>query len=606
MITIDYIEDDEEFYVSFGGQHFNHLYSFVKSEGFKFNPKIKTWKSDDRQTIKSLLEYCDSLNETPNISFEKSILDEVDSKRESELVYFRKPFDRALIAVEPLKGKHPYENYQIDEIKKGISKNRHAYFLPMGFGKTLIMTAVISHFLRNGQIEKALIVCPTNALINIKRELVKFSSIIKEHDILIVTNDNKEEAFGSHIINIMAYHTFIGISDMAYKEKNKGILKKYVKPPLDLSSWSNDICLFCDESHYIKSHSSLRSRVLLMHRSFFKFRYILTGTPITKYFNDIYTQIKLLDESLVPKDYFKFLKDIASIGNRFSPYAINFIKKDRQEVYENIFSHLVSKYNADDVLDLPELIINKDYIELPKLQKEIYRAFIEYSLSKIIEENGYLVPKKLKSTFQFVSLALDNPKLLLKHEFSSDFLNAKIKSFRSIKQHGKFEACKELIDEWVSEGKKITIFDAHPSVLDELAEQFKKYNPIVIHGQIEIPKNKTTSQYREELLDNFKEKSNCNLLLAQQSMFSVAINLQCCSRVLYFSRTYSLVDWVQSLKRFHRPLQKEKVIVHVLIFEETLDERLDSILEGKKQENDELFMKDTVSKEEIKDFFSGK
>jgi SNF2 family DNA or RNA helicase len=88
-------------------------------------------------------------------------------------------------------------------------------------------------------------------------------------------------------------------------------------------------------------------------------------------------------------------------------------------------------------------------------------------------------------------------------------------------------------------------------------------------------------------------------------VLSTAINLTECTRVIYFSRNFSYLDWSQSIKRFHRIGSSEPVIINPIISENTLEERVETALRNKKDLDDTIFSKDYLTQEEWKKIFTG-
>jgi len=81
--------------------------------------------------------------------------------------------------------------------------------------------------------------------------------------------------------------------------------------------------------------------------------------------------------------------------------------------------------------------------------------------------------------------------------------------------------------------------------------------------------------------------------------------LQEATRVVYFSRNYSLVNYLQSMKRAHRIGSQEKVVVHPLIFEDSLNVYQDAILRRKKAFDDNVFKLDAIDDATLFSIFSG-
>lgn len=360
-----------------------------------------------------------------------------------------------------------------------------------------------------------------------------------------------------------------------------------------------------DESHNCKNYKARQTHVIDLHKRFFDYRYLLTGTPTPNHFGEIYAQMKILDSSLVPRSFSYWIPMVAKIGNRFSKYAIDHFYDEEVKKWEKIFSPWISRYTSDEILDLPELYIDKVYAELPEPQLDIYQKLIEYIIFTIKETNdGKLTVRKMVNKFPYISMALDNP-LLLKGKIASPNLARMIDSF-SFADHGKLEIITSLLQRYIKDEKrKVVVFDYHPLTIDMLANTFSSYNPLVVHGQ-NTPKGKETSEFRDEVITKFRTSKKHNLLIASSKVLSTAIELQEATRAIYFSRDYSYLSWSQSQKRLHRIGQDQRVVIHPLIFEDSLDVRLDNSLEKKQDLDRHILSKDSLSMEEWRFVFEGR
>lgn len=599
-------------YVDFSGNSFHEVLEFVKARKYKFNPDKKRWEAPAGKVFHDLTPLGDfdviEIEEKTKKELEKAAKD----YGETETRFKREKLLDKYFVLPPIEGKHPHEDFQTKSIQKGINQNRVGYFLKMGLGKTMIVTTVFNHHFAKGTCDKLLIVSPPEGVYNWRRELLRFANFVTEDEIVISSAKKNRDPFSLDIdpkIIIMTYRHFLTLSDDNYKRINGKSSKKYRKPTIPFEQWGTTRGIILDESHSMKNNSSRTNKVLQLHKRHFYYRYLLTGTPAPNIFSELYTQMFFLDSSILPSNYYKWLEEIADLGNRFSEYAINFIYKEKQKEWEEKFTPWVVRYNSKDVLDLPTLYEKPVYTEMSDLQKKIYEALIDFMVYKIKEENdGQLTPKLLMNKFPWISLAYENADLLKGKidPIESAHLAKLVDKFNFEKHHGKMEVLDSLVNTYINDEKqKVTVFDFHPATLDTLAERYKKYNPIVIHGQ-NTPKGVEADQWRSQQLDKFRNSKKHNLLLGSSKVLKTAINLVECNRVIYFSRSYSYVDYAQSIKRFHRIGQEDQVIVNNLIFEDSLDVRLNTALNNKKDLDENIFKKESLSIQDWQAIFKGR
>jgi len=605
MIFIDVAEDKKNIQLHFSGDAFIDVLNFVKSHHFKYNPSNKTWCTLPRRVASLLMNLgdIDDCQITPQAHYllENNLISK-------ETKFIREKFNFDLLKVPALKGKSPFETFQIEDTKKGISQNRLLLAHEMGLGKTKIAIDILNHLWANKKIDKILIVTPIEGLYNWKRELQHFSNFWAEDDILISTaSSNRNFLNYTESIVILTYRHFLTVSDDYYKLLNpqEENVKRYRNPPIPFGKWGENRAIILDESHKMKNKKARITHTLNLHKQFFYYRYLLTGTPAPNGIKDYYTQLKFLDEGSIQEDYYEWLPKIANCGNRFSDYAVNFYYPERVEKFINSIKPWIIRRFANNCLDLPSLLIKKIYVELNKAQKQIYFDLLKYTLSTLEKQDKFVSVKKVINKFPYLSLALDNPKILLDSPIDNSFLRQKLKSW-NFETHSKLKVCDSLFQSCIENGEKVIIWTGHPLTAELLAEHYKKYNPIVIHGQIKIPNNITTSEYRDSIIEQFKTNPDKKLLIGSYKVMGLTINLTEISKNIYFDRSYDLTEWLQSIKRTHRFGQSKRVIVYPIIIENSLDERLDKRLTLKEDINKNLLNRKQLTKEEWENIFLGR
>jgi SNF2 family DNA or RNA helicase len=88
---------------------------------------------------------------------------------------------------------------------------------------------------------------------------------------------------------------------------------------------------------------------------------------------------------------------------------------------------------------------------------------------------------------------------------------------------------------------------------------------------------------REPILAQFKEDPNSNLLLMSYGTGAVGLNLQFAGYVFLFDRWWNPAVEDQAINRAHRIGQKTQVIVTKFISKDTIEERIDKVLQEKRE-----------------------
>lgn len=543
----------------------------------RFDPKIKGWEIPI-PFFESIIGELEHIEEIYLTDEEKERIKDL-RRPERSIKFERIPFSRNELKVQPIIGKAPYEHYQLEDLSKCVNHNRYALFNEQGTGKSWILCNTIDILHRYKGIKKVLVITSGSGAYNFRRELGRFSSIgLGDVGIGGIRNRRPFDDMGLDVI-ICSYRSFLLISDEYQKEYSNS--KNYRKCPVPIRNWldRSEGILILDESHHIANPQARQTKVIQMIAPFFEYRYLATGTPADKE-EKYYSQLKILDSALVQNlCYYDWLQEYADIGNRFSSYAINFFKPNKVEELTSIIASVSSKRKADEVLTLPEHFIQKIYVGFSEEQKRIYQQLVTQKLQALQEAHGGLAMQDVVRTFQYLSLAIDNPLLLQLHEERlPEQLTRAVSRFKFI-HHSKMEALEDLLEK--HEHEKIIIWCSHPSVGFELASILEKKKPFILNGETKPPKGMTLDEYKANIIAEFQAAKDRNILIAGIQVLNSAVTIVEANVAIYFDRTWNYTEYNQSIFRIHRIGQQKTVYTYLLIIDNSLDCVRDSNLEDK-------------------------
>lgn len=132
------------------------------------------------------------------------------------------------------------------------------------------------------------------------------------------------------------------------------------------------------------------------------------------------------------------------------------------------------------------------------------------------------------------------------------------------------------MEEIAASGGKAILFSQWTKPLDLMAERLKRFGTLVYHGGI-------PTKQREPILDQFKHDPDSHLLLMSYGTGAVGLNLQFAGYVFLFDRWWNPAIEDQAINRAHRIGQKTQVIVTKFICKNTIEERIDMVLEQKRE-----------------------
>jgi len=584
-------------------QAFQEVVEVLKRFRSMFNPSSKSWIIHPS----TFEELCGALEDIDTLYVSESnqkAIDELKNPKPSVRVE-RIPFDRSNLKVPPIVGKHPFENYQLEDITRCVNRNRWALFNEQGLGKSYEIISALDILRQNNKIQKVLFVTSASGVYNIKREFAKFSGFDPARIAVGGTNDRTPFRTDIDIV-ICNYRSLLLISDHYYKLKNKKKSTTYRKSSIPLEDWIiGNAAFVLDESQNIANPKARQTKAVEMIKDYFDYRYLLSGTPYDKE-EKIYSQLNFLDSAFVHNySYFDWLSEYANLGNRFSAYAINYFRKDKKEKLTGIVASTCSRRFSDECLDLPEHLIKPIIIPFDNSQKEIYQEIIVQKLKLLNEQEKGLRSQSVINSFPYLILGVDNPHILLKHagennELLPEKTLKKIKNFK-FENHSKIEALQDLLDKHKIE--KIVLWTSHPSVGFELQKLVGEEESLIINGEVPRPKGMELDEFKGQIVSEFESNPKKRILIAGIQVFSTAVTMVCANVQIVFDSTFSFIDYSQALKRIHRIGQSKTVYTYVLLIDNSLDMLRYDNLQDKEFINNNFLKKEYLDKDTIRNMF---
>lgn len=624
MISITFDSAENDLHITIGGDNFRDLVDFVKAHDCRWNPDLKVWTLP----VVKYESFKDAAKSFDSVEMDMLSVSEIEQwkKNLKELKVYRRAFHQELLKFPPLQGKHPYEDYQINDIMRGLCQNRFLYHHEMGLGKSYILTALIEHKRYFGDIDKCLIFSTPIGTRNLKNELIKFGNNLKEDDIITFTSAGalpfedrdifNTEKYPQHII-ILSYDCLKSVSNYYYDMKHGTKTKKhpstgknYRKHEMPIKEWlgGKPGGLFLDENHSLAVPSSRRTQVMNWIVPYFDQRFLFTGTVADKY-EKLYEPCWILDKALVNgMDYQAWTGEYNELGNNFSQYAINPNKWDLAKLEQlNVvmMREYCSKRLMDECLDIPlDYEVPTLYCEMSPLQRKIYERFSNFTAQEqanLAGEGGRSFSERMMNLFQYLQGAVDNPTCLINSgkfdKFPQD-LQDDIKKFDYNKHSTKAELVDDIVEERSGEnGEKGIIWYFHPQTKDALVERYKKYSPTVISAEVPMDD-------RVGIINKFLQDPKQKLIIASINVMNTSVTLIECKYQIYVEKTYNFVVYTQSRGRIHRPNQKDVTRTYSMRYDNSLDNLQELNLKSKGETLNSLFNQQYISANIWKKLFS--
>ncbi|NIV93780.1 hypothetical protein GWN42_13525 [candidate division KSB1 bacterium] len=320
----------------------------------------------------------------------------------------------------------------------------------------------------------------------------------------------------------------------------------------DPEIWPFDV-LVVDESSKFKNWSSKRFKILRKFIPYFRRRIIMTGTFAPNGLLDIFSQQYIIDNGKT------FGKQITTFRNEFfvidNPKYYTYKIKgsaETEEIQKRV-APWVMRLDAEEHLDLPEIIHNE----------------IRFSLPKKIQSNYDDVEKDLFTeleTGQDLIVPSSSAKYLLCRQMASGSYydpNRPDKRYKlSIPFHkAKTERLAELIDEL--HGKPLIVAYVYESDMLQIQKDLKKKFPVI--------GGKTSETVARSHLKKWNQKK-IPVLLVQTATVAHGLNMQKGGNdICFYTLTDHLEDYEQLIRRIYRKGTTGQVRIHYLIAKNTID-----------------------------------
>ena len=139
---------------------------------------------------------------------------------------------------------------------------------------------------------------------------------------------------------------------------------------------------------------------------------------------------------------------------------------------------------------------------------------------------------------------------------------------------GKFEYLLDLVAKIVQQSEKCIVWSSFTDNVDWLADELSNFGTCKIHGKLTMDK-------RNRAIDDFLSDKETRVLVATPGAAKEGLTLTTANHVIFYDRGFSPDDYLQAQDRIHRISQKKTCYVYNLIMDNSIDEWVDSLLEGK-------------------------
>jgi len=444
-------------------------------------------------------------------------------------------------------------------LKKLWRQGSGALYHEPGTGKTKVALDFAAVLHRKGEVERVLILCPINAMQvwpdQMEKHLGVYQSTLIPQGKVIEKADQIQEEI-SWYENRKAPLRFIILNYEAIikRDKNWNIMEVLEEYDADL--------LILDESQKVKSATAKRSKAA--HRLGSRARHVclLSGTPISKNYLDLYSQIKVIDPR-VWKDPTK--------GDNMSWTRFRY----RYGIWGGRTGYELRGYqNVDDLQNRYRPWIStarkKNCLDLPPVTDEIIPIIMNQHARLAYDsmvEDGMVVWRR-----HLIDAPIILTKLLRLQEMTGGGVHDEVGEIVEF-QIDKMTVLKDLLNDLYESQQKVIVFARFKWEMDAIQNLGVE---LVIRGGVGHTR-------RKEVVRKFRTSKKPEVLLIQIAAGEALDGLQDdCSYAIFYSTDYSWDHYVQARGRLDRMGQDTPVTFYHLHMVGTVDKLVYQALREKK------------------------
>ena len=415
--------------------------------------------------------------------------------------------------------------FQLEGVKALVDSRRFLLADDMGLGKTLQVIVALRILFLEGKIENALVIAPASVLDQWRRELLKWAPDLRA---MVVRGSVADRGWQW----ATPVHVALASYDTLRSDFGSSPMSPVVRRTWDV--------VVADEAQRIKNRNSTSDAVKGLRR---RRSWALTGTPVENSEEELASIMEFVDysESETPKRY-------------TAGAALRQRHKELQ----------LRRKKADVLAELPPKITVMIPIELGAAQRHSYdRAEREGIVH--LRELGREV--RVQHVLELISRL-------------KQICNAEPATGESCK----IEDIRSRVETLAAQGNRALVFSQYTRSsfgVDAVAAALGEFEPLTFTGS-------QSQEERREIINQFRRNDRHTVLVVSLRAGGVGLNLQEASYVFHLDRWWNPAVERQAEDRSHR--YGQTVPVHVFKYScvNTIEERIDRILERKQELFNEL------------------
>ena len=401
---------------------------------------------------------------------------------------------------------------------------------------------------RSKRLPPTLLVCPMSVAGNWEREAQRFAPGLRVHV------HHGPERLAEKKFARAARESDLVITTYALASRDRDTLAAV--------KWER---IALDEAQNIKTVDAKQTRAIRSLAA--RHRVALTGTPVENRLTELHSIMDFLNPGLLgaaatfkrcyatPIERYRDERATAALRRTTGPFILRRLKTDKQIID-----------------DLPEKIEMRVDCHLTKEQATLYEAVVEEMLQKAsqvqgIERSGIILAALMK-----LKQVCNHPAHLLKDRSDLDG------------RSGKLARLEEILAEALAEGDRALCF----TQFAEFGQMLRAHLQERLGREILFLHGGTSKSARDEMVRRFQADDGPSVFVLSLKAGGTGLNLTAANHVVHFDRWWNPAVEDQATDRAFRIGQKKNVQVRKLTCVGTVEERIDTLINRKKDLADRI------------------
>jgi SNF2 family DNA or RNA helicase len=442
----------------------------------------------------------------------------------------------------------PFE-HQLEAINYGLAHEKWLLLDSMGLGKTNSIIWLAETLKRRGLIDHCFIICGVNSLKqNWKKEIEKFST---ESAIILGEYTTRTGKIRYRSMDKRAQQLKDPIEEFFVITNLESLRDDRIIEAFNKTHNKFGMIAF-DEAHKAATKTSQQGTNLLKLNAPFKIAAtgtLITNNPLSAYVPLSWTEN---DQSILTT----YKSQYCNLGGFKNSQVIGF---KNLEVLQEEISACSLRRTLDQVRsDMPPKTVTLEVLEPEDDQRKFYEAIKEG-----VKEEADKIDLKTSSLLALTTRlrqATACPSLLTTQKVS----NCKI------------DRCVELIQELTSQGEKVVVLSVFKETLNELATKSSEFRYSINTG--DVPDTIVSQN-----VSRFQDDPNEQVFVGTWGKVGTGWTLNAASYLICLDTPYTAAMFDQGCDRIWRVNNTRPAFITVLLCEDTIDERVQQIIETKKE-----------------------